>query len=295
MPIDQYKAVGNWNEEQGFFRSSNSVIKSNTVVNIETSQNIIHSETAVNKIRQIWERVPYKFNFFFLNAQKNNSRAIYSTGIWTRENFECNIPNFKTMHMKHKEHLTFTDDAINVLYTNNQTQLSNYMPMTAWMMAHRLEHIFLSTSIDHYSTIQTKLADLIQQTIKVYDPSDRDVPVKHLRNFYGNDIIKQFSHTVLSMRSARTKRLYNPLDYNAELFAQWLLTGSIKFNPVPEKITIVKYNPKNEFDHREYDHCCRISTSQQALLDSAWNKLSQELAELYDLLMKESIGKVLCW
>ena len=201
--------------------------------------------------------------------------------------------------MKHKKELTFTNDAINVVYTNNITNTNNYRPMTAWIMAHRLEHIFLSSDYTVCSALMAELSTLICRTINIYNPAYSENQVTDLRNFYNVSntnvrILYEFVYKVFTMRSARNKNISSVFDYNAELFAQWLLTGSIKFNTVPKSIITVA-SAKSQFDDREKCIVHEISELQQKLLTAEWNRLAVKLGEYYDILMQDSIGKVLCW
>jgi hypothetical protein len=178
------------------------------------------------------------------------------------------------------------------------------MPLTAWMMAHRLEHIFLTKDYAHYDDTQKKLAECVVQTIQAYDPKwSPNKRYKGMMDFMdfgiGAPIIKPFVYKVFTMRSARSQRLNNGLDYNAELMAQWLLTGSIKFNLVPISIHSESGRKKVSYDIHTNKYTNEYPTftldSEKAeKLNQMWQNLATELAKDYDLLFKSMVGKVLC-
>jgi hypothetical protein len=60
-PINQYSAIGDWNDERGSMISSNGRNFDGSAR--DTSHKIVKSEKAVQKIKSAWARVPQKFNF----------------------------------------------------------------------------------------------------------------------------------------------------------------------------------------------------------------------------------------
>jgi hypothetical protein len=66
MPILTYSAIGNWNDINGSFRNSRC--------DIEESHKIILNDKAVKKIKNKWNKVPYNFNFWFVNSKVKHTR-----------------------------------------------------------------------------------------------------------------------------------------------------------------------------------------------------------------------------
>ena len=82
------------------------------------------------------------------------------------------------------------------------------------------------------------------------------------------------------MRSARMQKLSNALDFPAELLAQHLLSGGVRFNPVP--LSIPNSNGTAEITQRVASE-----------LDSRWQDFSEEVDQMFDEILDNLVGKVI--
>ena len=281
-PIDQYKALGDWDNAKGSFIRSNGFDQKRDFAPREISQNIIHSEKSVQKIKDLWTRVPQKFNFFIINVAHGINGYRFNPTISTIDEFQNNAESLTP----YLPELTLAHNAINVIYTSNFTNTNNYMPMTAWIMAHRLSHIFqIYRENNLYNSIQTKLNNAIIATGKAYGINVTVIPetgIVAVTQYSGLiDIIAK----ILTMRSARNNRLTSPFDYIGELLAQYLIGGKITFNSVPNE---VKFQPTNN----NYK-TIMISQTHKSLIDSMWTSLAGEFENDFNHLLDSLIGKVL--
>lgn len=264
-PIDQYAALGDWEDRKGSFNSSNSK---------ETTDKIVGNPKAVAKIRNIWQRVPQTFNFYLINVPGREF-----------EHEITDVGNFKNKRLApYMDQMKLSPTAINVIYTTNFTNQSNYMPMTAWIMAHRLWHIF---QFEHEKAPPVKhnvdilLSDAFVDTFNGYTGQEHHKG----KNFFMlssapwniSECIQQLIPKVFTMRSARMNNLKNELDVPAELIAQYLVTGKVTFAPLPDQL---------EIDRKAYP----LPSTQ---LNGIWSKLAVDLENEFNSLLNTCIGKVL--
>jgi len=99
------------------------------------------------------------------------------------------------------------------------------MPMTAWLMAHRLGHAIRkkNNTWDHFTSEVER--DFGRISTEAYHMGE-----------VSYEALLTLANAVGTMRSARMGNLRNFYEFNYELLAQRLLTGHIKFNPLPRCI-----------------------------------------------------------
>ena len=278
-PIDQYAAVGDWDDPKGSFRSSNRA-------DLERSHTIIHSSVAVQKIRSAWAKVPQKFNFWMVN---DTSTTRVRSHIYSIEDFR-NDPRFEP----YASDINPTSDTINVIYTSNFTVSSNYKPMTAWIMAHRLVHALQMTNAGGrhisaiYGNIESELAGLISDTLTAYG----------IYNRRGHDMLgislegpmlKPLISKLFTMRSARMGKLHQPLDLPAEMLAQHLLSGGIRFNPLPPSMQVGSDDRRGVSANRD----AQLDPRQADQLNARWQEMASTCDQRFDELLDKLVGKVI--
>jgi hypothetical protein len=188
------------------------------------------------------------------------------------------------------------DDAINVVFTTNATNINNYMPMTAWIMAHRISHIFLYNhkhdASQNFIKIERLMTDMFYKTINTYysvpnrtqvDNTKQDIIPSYELDSHRTEVMTALVSNIFTMRSARNNKLRNVLDFSAELFAQYLISGHIKFGTLPDKIL----SPEG------IHNILKISESEKQQLLEEWHALAPKMETLIDELLDSLIGKVL--
>ncbi|MCW2946998.1 MAG: hypothetical protein JWR24_3715, partial [Actinoallomurus sp.] len=124
-----------------------------------------------------------------------------------------------------------TAGRITVIYTNNLTV--DYIPMTPWIFAHRLAHGF--QFFDEFDNVAQKvlfesLSD-IYNAVKPISAKKPQILTDYLE-FDGatSDKMRRMSNILFTMKSARTARIHSNIESLPEIFAQFLLTGRVRFN-----------------------------------------------------------------
>lgn len=148
-------------------------------------------------------------------------------------------------------------DAINVVYTNNVTTDQNWIPMTPWIMAHRIGHALISAATvfddPSYTTLDGPEAQLFVDLEDLYVDAFKGLPILDFRmaaydrrksiaayirqhkeftsmSGVGTYHVGFMATHLFTMKSARERMISNELDVFAEAFAQFLITGQFRMN-----------------------------------------------------------------
>jgi hypothetical protein len=116
--------------------------------------------------------------------------------------------------------------AINVCHTTNVTTNSNYIPMNAWIMVHRMAH---ANQARGYVSEQS-LIDTLAEAYERLTGDKAKVLSGRIQGF-GRDL-EALLMLLMTMRSARMCNISSDLDFLGELLAQYVITGKISLLPV---------------------------------------------------------------
>jgi hypothetical protein len=120
-------------------------------------------------------------------------------------------------------------DRITVVYQHNTTTKENHVPMTSWILAHRMAHLTMLpnnvTSSGMWTALYEKLLPLFGENLI---PDLREVSSRELDWGMEAPAFYVMSY-LLTMRSARMGRITLSPDYFAEMLAQHIINGKTKF------------------------------------------------------------------
>ena len=203
---------------------------------------LFDSKKGMEKVRRNLDRLPHHFNITVLVGKRGDM-------------------------MKLVDEQPKRPDAINVVLCNNVTTEKNWIPMTSWILLHRLSHCFITGHEDIFDASYPRrdgpefalFAGLDDIWWDAFYGVDKGRPTHHpltgrsyvpVRNTVQRRLrekpnTKDFtcmdesacatyvgfmaSH-LFTMRSAREKALSSELDIFAEAFAQFLYTGRFRMN-----------------------------------------------------------------
>ncbi len=180
------------------------------------------------KIQALRKHHPFPFHLYFYHIPKRNYNEFLQYG-------RASDKLIKTKFSKNaaRNIISARPDKIVIVLTNNLSDVS-WIPITSpWILAHRIAH-----AIDN-SQISVLVSEYIKTiAIKGYDvqwPGDDGSELDYYQNIEFHEAYhKTIGHAIGTMRSARQQKLVNPADLGCELFAQWLITGKVTLNPLPE-------------------------------------------------------------
>jgi hypothetical protein len=177
------------------------------------------SQKAMKKVRRNLERSVYPFNVTVLVGALRDMRALVSE---------------QPVH----------EDKVNLVLCNNVTTEKNWIPMTSWIMFHRLSHAmatgdavgtFDSTFPRNQGPEFELFAGLDDVWTEAYGVHYQgSIRAKYIKDgsftcFDGNRYTIGFmANWLFTMKSARDKLISNELDIFAEAFAQFLHTGRFR-------------------------------------------------------------------
>jgi hypothetical protein len=232
-PISSFDTIGDFDKNSSF-RSP-------------IDRKILTTPKAVEKITRKWSNTPVDFNMYFVNSPEAGRH--HEVGEVTPAWLQSNMP-------KAAKEIKIKQGAINVIFTNNKG--AERVPMTAWVIAHRLCHALYRGSGGGNGTghVGSEIVDIRDQIImtsstilKNYGIQTADSHRKLYRetgftnttNTYNSPKnLRDFYHAIGTMKSARDANIRNELEFVMELFAQYIITGKITFNKLPRSFNVGK-------------------------------------------------------
>ena len=176
------------------------------------------------------------FDLYFVNDKRVNNPSFREVG-YKHLDFVRNI-----MQITPEEIPDPSDDRITIIYTGNFGD-ERYMA-SGWILAHRFGHAISrsdnSTVGDLWRKFIKNLADIFKDILsKVYNIEvDLNMRGNYSQINKNQKILKFAAQQIGTMKSARENNLRNWYEFAYELLAQYLISGKIKFNPLPKSIII---------------------------------------------------------
>lgn len=122
-------------------------------------------------------------------------------------------------------------DNITVFFVGNRAAEKEIM--TPWTMAHRIGHVMARTyGWEQYSDWLDK------EFAKIFECYGLKTPVKYKEDNKTVMAQRKIFNAIGTMRSDRQNLIKRPYEFTIELFTQYLNSGKVKFNPLPEEIVI---------------------------------------------------------
>ena len=205
MPITSFNKVGDWQVSNQYGYNRQDV-------------NYLNNPQNIQKIHNAWSKSKHNFEIYFVRTPVAQNH-IELGEVDADELYEIlGIPIVPLI------------DRIYVIFTNNTG--SEKVTISPWIMAHRLshgitvpegkpsKHKLLSHSM--FNRMQT----LISKCVKAYDFPKLSQDQTRLLIVY----------TIGTTKTCRKRTMRRPGELFHELTAQYLITGKIKLNPLPESI-----------------------------------------------------------
>ena len=187
---------------------------------------LLTNPVAVERMKSLFQKTSEDFYFYVVNSKE--ARHHTEVGHVKRGWLEKNMPAIAP-------HIEDHPDGITVIYTNNKGDQK--IPMTPWIMAHRLAHSFARRPDGKHLVSEYKSAsdaiDSVTDNILEYHYGVRHPNKNRLAR-------KKFFQEIGTFRSARKGILREDFEFLNEVFAQYLITGAIRFNRPPEKMVLSK-------------------------------------------------------
>jgi hypothetical protein len=281
----------------------------------ETDLSLICSNRNIEKVYDFFEHCPHRFNLVFHNGDwrseepnnKNYHQALTAHSHWLLTGrigraFRPKPQNNQEIIKRLLSGVPRDDNAINFIYTSNATGTSFPIPMTPWMMAHRMAHVqmlatddpsILTYSLDWgYHILKYAYGYELSRKPDVMDWNERLRPQPQKGGVKPHADARVFHGLFINMstsRACRTGQLIPWFDYFPEWFAQYVKFGAIRLTPtLPEKLDLQKLcddinRSETPFPNRELVTSKTIST----------DRFANVMGEKYEGVLRKWIGEVI--
>jgi hypothetical protein len=187
-------------------------------------QTLATSPVAMGKVQNFFARTPTNFRLF--PVQFRGGGRHLETGPVSAEQLEqiLGVENAQRVLAGH------TADTITVVYTNNTGV--DRVPLTAWILAHRIGH-----SIRKRNPVWDQVVGQITRSFNEILQDYYGVNIPNIRLMSAApEVYQAFFNAIGTMRSARQNAITRPYEFMYELLAQYINSGSVKFNPAPRQL-----------------------------------------------------------
>lgn len=179
--------------------------------------------------------------------------------------------------------------AITVLLTNNEGD--ERMPLTGWMVAHRMFHIFQEAEqrgTGAYA-IKAALQSIHEAWVGVMDVAEDAYEYEGSTDLRrkGLHVGAPFIAAIATTKAARDKRLSAHSEMVPEAFAQFMLTGDVRFNPPPEMLDL-------EISHWPFGRRaeCKLLPEKAADLHAEIETMTQTFNYSFEQIIEAAKGKM---
>lgn len=220
MAIANYKTVGDFSK-----RSS---------ISSKVDRDLVTHPKAIEKIKRQWEKTEFDFDVFVVNDPRVNKPQFREVGVVD--------PSFVYGAMRlTPEEIPLNPNNITIIFTNNVA--AEKIPLTGWSMAHRLGHAFAASRGKPVGEAWTEFNNHLRETVdnimrEVYGIDTKAKSWRVGSNQDTEKTLKYVAQSLGSMKSARDNAMRNWFEFGYELLAQYLITGHIKLNPLPDNLVV---------------------------------------------------------
>ena len=191
----------------------------------------------IQKATKFFEQTPYDFRLFFAN--------ISGLGKY-RETGPVSPEQIRQMFNKEQadEIINGSEDTITVIYVSNVGDRK--VMMTPWIMAHRFGHAIQAgvrgkRTWSAWSEAEKHFFSQINQIlVNNYDKqAGAATRTINTDDAFRTALSREYNalfNAIGTQRSSRERQINRPYEFMYEMFAQYLKTGTVTLNPLPDRI-----------------------------------------------------------
>lgn len=213
-------------------------------------------------------KTEFDINLYFVNTPKGrNHTEVGAVDLdWVRENLGDEVadkvePNFGD------------EDEINVIFTNNSG--AERINMTPWIMAHRIGHALSRFSMTHGGGRQFRsyqeVVDYIGNEFNTFFQDVYGIKGFNAKGKFGpyarrdQLLFKHLAHNLGTFKSARDNNMREYFELYNELFAQYLITGKVTMNDLPERFKAGNFGDVSVRDKEAYEELKDLGSFENTL------------------------------
>jgi len=235
------------------------------------------------KAERFFKQTPYNFRLFFSNISGHGRYSEYGS---------MNPELVKIIFAEHGEEIVKGHkDAITVVFVGNKGDAKRML--TPWLMAHRFGHAIRAggrrkrdTSVS-WQEAENRLFDKVNQILNDFynKPGEPGGKLK-------SELSKEYNalfNAIGTQRSSREGNILRPYEFFYEIFAQYIGTGNITFNPLPVSIG---------YGQQAWGHPTQVMSLKSAeLRDTAKRQyatemLARDMEIIFNDVLNDAVGKI---
>jgi len=271
MALKQFTPMGDFNKP-GPFRG--------------VDKQLVPHPTNQLKTQKFFNQTPYDFRLFFSN--------IPGTGKYS-ETGPVNAQRLQKMFGEQAQPIIDgSEDAITVVFVGNSGD--SKVMMTPWIMAHRFGHAIQSgvrygrgsTWAEAEKHFFTSVNTMLEE---YYGKADKDQYGRPARSGMSFELTPEYNalfNAIGTQRSSRSGEIKRPYEFLYEIFAQYLGTGTVSFNPLPSNLG---YGRKNWGNPSKYMNI-KPQYRDEAIRKHAAEVLSYDMELMFSDVLSNSVGQI---
>lgn len=189
------------------------------------------SPKGLKKIADIWKNSVVDVDVYLLDVGIDPEKAL-DIAISGDDSYYSRA-NPDAANLTGMDGQTFDPESISVIFTNNDG--SNRIPLTGWIIAHRLFHTFQSDRVSRYHTANSSPRNLTSQAGNIgiqFEAVMSDIRNAYTQYQYTPTQKKQLAEMMGTTRACRMGNLTTAFELVPECFAQYMLTGRTTLQPL---------------------------------------------------------------
>lgn len=225
-PIEDFQTIGDFSRNSSFRKPADRRLITNPVY--------------VERVKNMFAKTDIDIRMYFVNSPEAN--RFLEEGMVDPAWMQENMP--KTLEAINQKG-GLGDQSLNMIYASNKGL--EWRPMTGWIMAHRMAHVVLRPRRGNYNPldmIERDVGEMFKSALRMYNidiPPRQKVFELQVGASQYTRLITNYFQQIGTMKSAREKAVRTPFEFLCECFAQYLITGTISFNP-PAKAIITGHS-----------------------------------------------------
>jgi len=264
-PLADYVPMGDF-DKPGPFRGADKKL-------------VVHPTNQI-KAQKFFEKTPYDFRLFFSNISGTGRYSEY--GVMSTDNIK------EIFKDQAESIIDGHEDAITVVFVGNKGD--SKVPLTPWIMAHRFGHAVQATDrMSGWSTwkeAEKMFFGSVNELLDEYYGKASDYGKVPKWNFTPE--YNALFNAIGTQRSSRKGEIRRPYEFLYEIFAQYLKTGSVEFNPLPNNLGYGRkaWGTPTKYLKLKSDYNNDPDRKQAA------ERLANDMGYMFDDVLSSSVGKI---
>jgi hypothetical protein len=272
MALKQFTPMGDF-EKPGPFRG--------------VDRRLVPHPTNQLKAQRFFEKTPYDFRLFFSNIPGTGRYSEY--GPMKPEVLQ------QIFGEQAQQIIDGSEDAITVVFVGNKGD--SKVMMTPWIMAHRFGHaiqagtrmnggwsVWGEAEKHFFNAVNTMFEEYYGKAVK-------DQYGRPARSGLSSNLAPEYNalfNAIGTQRSSRSGEIKRPYEFLYEIFAQYLGTGQITFNPLPSNLGYGRQNWGNPSRYLNI----KPEFREESERNEAAQILANDMHYMFDDVLSSSVGQI---